>query len=152
METCLDCLYHANLIKEKDAKIAQLESLISDLSLDYQLAVQVAVEREYRIKELKTQLGLSKREKLVAINSLNELNRHLSNEEHVDSSWIKDVIEVQSSSYVETIKERKKYQEAVKDIDMITREVLSKSPFLYLQTLFGRIRLKYGLNKQESES
>ena len=57
-------------------------------------------ELEDEIAEKDKEIERVKEERKIATRSLQNINRYLSNEEHVDSSWIKDEIQMSASNSV----------------------------------------------------
>ena len=101
------------------------------------------------IQEKDAEIERLKAEIMIAVNSLKEINRHLSNEEHVDSSWIKGEIELNASAYVKNLEFKSRYLEVVKDIKYLTFKIKGHLTLDSLEKLNDKIRTKYGLNKKE---
>jgi len=74
-------------IKERNLELVEL---ISNMNAKF-------AEKDAKIEKLK-------REKSTAIKSLDRVNKLLSNGEHLNSSWIKDIIETQSSNIDEEMR------------------------------------------------
>lgn len=77
---------------------------VNRLDLHEQTWQACSISHTKNMQEKDAEIERLKREKSTAIKSLTRINKLLSNGEHLNSSWIKDIIEIQSSNIEEEMR------------------------------------------------